>query len=355
MQAYENEPPFVRALAGALASMSGEAVTLPIDTIKIRLQLAGEGGAAGGPRLGMVGTGRAIVAAEGVRGLFKGLAPGLLRQASYQSIKMGLYEPLRDALQSLSILDSPADGAAADGAAAAGLFDRIVAGGLAGSIGAGIANPTDLIKVRLQADASGTRYKGMIDAAAQIIRSEGVLAFWKGVTPNMYRAFIVNAAELATYDTVKIFLLERELIGDNIGNHFVSSFTAGFVAAVTSTPVDITKTRLMNQPTDPATGKGLRYSGMADCFVKTARAEGFLGLYKGFFATWLRIGPWAVVMFTSFELYRSILNSMFNSSVVNAAAEAAADDAGLAPTSSLRASPLTIFSGTIAASLSRSL
>ena len=37
----------------------------------------------------------------------------------------------------------------------------------------------------------------------------------------------------------------------------------------------------MNQPFDPLTGKGLRYSGMLDCLSKTIKKEGLAGLYKG--------------------------------------------------------------------------
>ncbi len=36
---------------------------------------------------------------EGVAGLFKGLTPALLRQAVYSSVRMGVYEPIRDLVQ----------------------------------------------------------------------------------------------------------------------------------------------------------------------------------------------------------------------------------------------------------------
>lgn len=40
-------------------------------------------------------------------------------------------------------------------------------------------------------------------------------------------------------------------------------------------PIDLAKTRLQNQQ-----GKDV-YRGMTDCLMKTARAEGFLGMYRG--------------------------------------------------------------------------
>ena len=73
---------------------------------------------------------------EGPKALYKGLSPALLRQASYSSIRMGIYEPLRD----LIVKGRPADQIT--------FFERTLAGGSAGAIGILIANPTDLIKIR---------------------------------------------------------------------------------------------------------------------------------------------------------------------------------------------------------------
>jgi hypothetical protein len=78
----------------------------------------------------------------------------------------------------------------------------------AGAIAITVANPTDLVKVRLQAEgklAPGVqrRYTGAMDAYAKIARQEGVAALWTGLGPNVARNAIINAAELASYDQVK--------------------------------------------------------------------------------------------------------------------------------------------------------
>lgn len=44
-----------------------------------------------------------------------------------------------------------------------------------------------------------------------------------------------------------------------------------------------------------AKGKGELYNGMLDAFVKIAKAEGIGGLYKGFFASWMRQAPHVVL------------------------------------------------------------
>jgi len=293
MQAPPNEPKWIKGVCGGAAAMTAEFVTLPVDVLKVRLQLSGEGGQ-GKAYNGVRDAFQTILKQEGVGGLFKGLTPGLMRQAVYQGFKMAVYEPMRN---QLARYRGPE--------ASAGLMDKIAAGGLGGAMGAMIANPTDLIKVRMQADRAGTRYRNTLHAFQDIYTREGVAAFWKGTVPNLQRAFIVNAAEMATYDTVKTMFMERGVFGDTFSNHLTSSFIAGFVAAVCSTPVDLTKTRLMNQPFGPD-GKGTLYKGMMDCFVKTAKAEGALGLYKGFIPMWFRLGPWGMTFFITFEQYRRL-------------------------------------------------
>ncbi len=66
-----------------------------------------------------------------------------------------------------------------------------------------IANPTDLVKIRMQSQRTGpTKYSSAMRAYTQIAKEEGVRALWTGVVPNMMRNAVMNAAELATYDQV---------------------------------------------------------------------------------------------------------------------------------------------------------
>jgi|LauGreDrversion4_2_1035121.scaffolds.fasta_scaffold917057_1 hypothetical protein len=58
--------------------------------------------------------------------------------------------------------------------------------------------------------------------------------------------------------------------------HFVSSFVAGVACAITTSPADVVKTRIMNVCVDKP-----NYSGVVDCAVKIFKVEGPLGFYKG--------------------------------------------------------------------------
>jgi hypothetical protein len=61
--------------------------------------------------------------------------------------------------------------------------------------------------------------------------------------------------------------------------HLSAALAAGFAATVASSPFDVIKSRIMNQPVD-AGGQGILYKGLLDCAAKSVRAEGLLSLYK---------------------------------------------------------------------------
>ncbi len=76
----------------------------------------------------------------------------------------------------------------------------------------------------------------------------GIKGFYKGIEATIIRAILLNATKLATYDHIKHTLINTKLMKDGNGCHFVSSVCAGICIAVVTSPVDIIKTRIMNQP-----------------------------------------------------------------------------------------------------------
>ncbi|KAJ8550369.1 hypothetical protein ON010_g10700 [Phytophthora cinnamomi] len=230
----------------------------------------------------MLHAAQTMIKQEGPASLWNGATPALLRQVSYTSICMVLYEPLRNFFGA-----NAAQGANGE----VPFINKFLAGGCAGAIGISIANPVDVIKVRMQADRSGKLYRGVGDAFTMIYQREGLRGFLRGMPPNIQRGFIVNAAELGTYDHSKELLISSGLLKEGVLAHTGASCVAGFAGAAASNPIDVVKTRLMSQPTD-VSGKGLHYKGMMDCVRKTFHEGGFAAFYKGFIPNWMRKAPW---------------------------------------------------------------
>lgn len=272
------EVDWAMSMAGGFASCVAEFCTLPLETSKVRMQLN-----KGSITLSQACFG--IVRNEGLFSLWNGAVAALCRQFLYQSVKMMIYEPIRDGLYIF--------GASSDGSVA--VWQMVLAGGIAGMVGALLTSPFDLAKVRAQADASIDRKTSRMEVVIpSVYRMGGVSALWTGWSASMQRAFVVNSSELATYGYFKMLIMFHLNYGDTLVTHFLASCMAGFVASLTATPPDRIKIILM------AAEPGL-YSGVVDCFVKTARAQGLMGLYKGFLANWYRMAPWNLLFFIVLE------------------------------------------------------
>ncbi|XP_054785586.1 mitochondrial uncoupling protein 3 isoform X2 [Prosopis cineraria] len=190
------------------------------------------------------------------------------------------------------------------------LLSKAAVGGISGIMAQIIASPTDLVKVRMQSDGRlvsqglKPRYSGPFDALTRIVQAEGFLGLWKGVFPNIQRAFLVNMGELACYDHAKQFVIRNKIADDNVYAHTLASIMSGLCATTLSCPADVVKTRMMNQAFNKE-GKVL-YNSSYDCLVKTVKIEGPRALWKGFFPTWARLGPWQFVFWVSHEKLRKV-------------------------------------------------
>ena len=192
-----------------------------------------------------------------------------------------------------------------EGVAETSFSTKVLSGLLTGGLAITIANPTDLVKVRLQAqgrqalasaggEAAKPKYPSAMAAYRIIAKEEGMAGLWTGVVPNITRNSVINATELATYDQVKQMLLASKVVDDNVFCHILSGLGAGLCACVVGSPVDVVKSRVMGDSVGA-------YSGTLDCFVKTLKNDGPLAFYKGFIPNFTRLGSWNVVMFLTLE------------------------------------------------------
>ncbi|XP_049569141.1 mitochondrial uncoupling protein 3 isoform X2 [Orcinus orca] len=241
--------------------------TQPLTPLRGVPQIQGENQAARSAQYrGVLGTILTMVRTEGPRSPYKGLVAGLQRQMSFASVRIGLYDSVKQ-------FYTP------KGSDHCSITTRILAGCTTGAMAVTCAQPTDVVKIRFQASVhtgpgSNRKYSGTMDAYRTIAREEGVRGLWKGTLPNITRNAIINCAEMVTYDIIKEKLLNYHLLTDNFPCHFVSAFGAGFCATVVASPVDVVKTRYMNSPSG-------QYRSPFDCMLKMVTQEGPTAFYKG--------------------------------------------------------------------------
>ena len=196
----------------------------PLDVAKVRMQTSGV-------KLSMLGTLSKAISAEGQHGLrgppradafrhrarsvswFISLHPAATNMCEVTSIRLmladsmtrfGVYDKIKDALviQNGGRAPSPAQMA--------------LAGCVAGGVGGIAGNPADIILVRMIADrvkpadqqlgyrnACVGAARPVIDALRldgifKMTKSEGVSSLFRGITPNVSRAVLMSASQLAT-------------------------------------------------------------------------------------------------------------------------------------------------------------
>mmetsp|Transcript_31623 Transcript_31623/g.97746 ORF Transcript_31623/g.97746 Transcript_31623/m.97746 type:complete len:328 (-) Transcript_31623:212-1195(-) len=125
-------------VAGGLAGATSTAATYPIDLVRARRTVDFRG--AVGP--GLFGSWRQIVAAEGVRGLYRGILPSLCGIVPYIGIDFAVFDVLKR--------KCAARGVGVDSRGDVTPLAKVACGALAGVCGMTVAFPLDTVRRNLQ-------------------------------------------------------------------------------------------------------------------------------------------------------------------------------------------------------------
>ncbi|XP_063341501.1 mitochondrial uncoupling protein 2 isoform X3 [Pelmatolapia mariae] len=218
----------VKFVGAGTAACIADLLTFPLDTAKVRLQIQGEarGSAATGSGStvkyrGVFGTIATMVRTEGPLSLYSGLVAGLQRQMSFASVRIGLYDSVKqfytkgsdrtapniarnaivnctelvtyDFIKDMLLRSTP-------------LTDNLPCH-FASAFGAGlcttvIASPVDVVKTRYMNSALG-QYSSVLNCAAAMMTNEGPRAFYKGFIPSFLRLGSWNVVMFVTYEQLK--------------------------------------------------------------------------------------------------------------------------------------------------------
>lgn len=179
-------------LAGSMAGYTQITLTYPLEVMRSRLALdAGMG--EGAQYKGVMDCAGRIFREEGLRGLYKGLAPTYASGIPYIATQMTFYTTFQRMLPVDEQGNSP-------------VWAKLCAGASAGVIAQSLSFPGDTLRKRMQNDGIGGKpkqYKGLIDACKQIMRQEGPKAFYHGIKANMISALPGTAIQFVAFDMLK--------------------------------------------------------------------------------------------------------------------------------------------------------
>lgn len=162
-------------------------LSYPFDTIRTRLVVQGE------PKVyrGILDAAMKMTAKEGVGSLYRGLWPTLLQIGPYTGFQFSLYHSMVDAYDRLIVRDDQEIGKRS-----------LVCGAVSGAVAKTLVYPLDLSKKRLQVQnfSQNHQYRGLLHCLWKTARTEGLLAWYKGLSPSILKALLSSALHFYFYE-----------------------------------------------------------------------------------------------------------------------------------------------------------
>ncbi|CAK9232077.1 unnamed protein product [Sphagnum troendelagicum] len=308
---------------GALASGFGETLLHPVDTLKTRIQSGGQTGLSLQKQSDIGHALKYIVGIDGVRGLYRGVVPGLTGSMVTGATYFGFIESSKDWLEG----EHPN---------LAGPWAHFLAGATGDTLGSIVYVPCEVLKQRMQIQGSSKTwhrtytssikkatpavyYSGAFHAGRVILRQEGLTGLYAGYFSTLVRDVPFAGLQIMLYEAMRASMVYgQEQWGSSkalqpVGSekHQFSSLeelimggTAGGLSAFLTTPMDVLKTRLQVQ------GSSARYRGWRDALQTIWREEGTKGFFKGALPRVLWFVPASAISFMAVEWLRKEFNPL---------------------------------------------
>ncbi|CAG8697497.1 13974_t:CDS:2, partial [Acaulospora colombiana] len=217
---------------------------------------------------------------EGIRGLWKGVA------VPSQSVYMITYDHLLNKVFP-HLSPNPA-------------MTPLLSGIAARTIISTVASPLELLRTSLQSTPANPNVphtlSSVLVSTRALVRSQGIGALWRGLTPTLWRDVPFSGVYWASYEAWKSMFRTRYK-RQGAPYEFISGAASGITAAVLTHPFDVAKTRrqalvLSQEGVPPQTMRFL---------TKIATQEGISSLYTGIVPRLAKIAPACGIMIASYE------------------------------------------------------
>ncbi|KAJ4713191.1 putative Mitochondrial carrier protein [Melia azedarach] len=309
-------------LWGGIAGAFGEGMMHPVDTVKTRIQSQAiiSGSQNQKSILQMV---RAVWVADGLRGFYRGVAPGVTGSLATGATYFGFIESTKKWIEE----SHPSLG---------GHWVHFIAGAVGDTLGSFVYVPCEVMKQRMQ--VQGTKkswsslvmkdnipaktglhmygyYTGMYQAGCSIWREQGLSGLYAGYWSTIARdvpfaglmvMFYEALKDLTEYGKQRWIPSLDGYVNNSMEGLVLGGLAGGFSAYLT-TPLDVIKTRMQVQ------GSTVRYNGWLDAIHKIWKTEGVKGMFRGSIPRITWYIPASALTFMAVEFLRDNFNENLDS------------------------------------------
>lgn len=278
-------PSIVESVAGFSAGLIATLVAHPFDVLKTRLQLDQTHAPRWGNSFHIL---RNIVRHEGnVGALYRGLMPNMIGNSVSWALYFLWYRNLKDLFKSTRGQGQRL-----------GSSDYFLSSGIAGILTAVCTNPIWVIKTRMLSTGRNTpgAYRGISHGASEIMRTEGIAGFYRGLIPSLF-GVSHGAIQFMAYEQLKYY--RGSQIGgrselSNFDYLYLSASSKIFAGSITY-PYQVVRSRLQTYDASAA------YRSARDVVTQIWIREGVSGFYKGLLPNVVRVLPTTCVTFLVYE------------------------------------------------------
>ncbi|XP_068616830.1 calcium-binding mitochondrial carrier protein SCaMC-2-A [Brachionichthys hirsutus] len=273
--------------SGGVAGSISRTCTAPLDRLKVMMQVYGSRNNKMHVMTGLM----QMIREGGTRSLWRGNGVNVIKIAPETALKFMAYEQIK------RLICSDKETVC--------VYERFIAGSLAGVISQSTIYPMEVLKTRLALRTTG-QYFGISDCAKQIFRREGLGAFYKGYVPNMLGIIPYAGIDLAVYETLKNCYLQHYGSGGAAPGVCVLlacgtvSSTCGQLA---SYPLALIRTRMQAQ----AATVGSPRVTMTGLFKQILQTDGPTGFYRGLAPNFLKVIPAVSISYVVYERMKTHL------------------------------------------------
>jgi len=260
---------------------------------------------------------RNIWKTEGAAGIYAGLTPTLVMGIPNTVLYFTSYEELKERMNFWAKKNE-------------GMLPTSTIPPLAGASARFLASsftaPLELIRTRQAAQiGGGSSAGGLVVELQNVVRSEGVLSLYRGLSPTLMRDIPFSAVYWYSIETFRAAWGDGPVTPmEQAGQALINGSAAGMIAAATTTPLDVVKTRsqILVSSTAEAVGSAVcdhqgaivyhskavsKEPGAFITLNQILKEEGVSGLWRGNQARMMKVAPACAIMLSSYEVGKRVL------------------------------------------------
>ncbi|XP_032065339.1 mitochondrial thiamine pyrophosphate carrier [Thamnophis elegans] len=298
------------AAAGSASGLVTRAMIGPFDVLKIRFQLQIEQLSSKNPHAKYHGIWQAagkIFQEEGVTAFWKGHVPAQLLSITYGAVQFVSFEFLTKLVHHGTTYD------------ARDFTVHFICGGLSACAATMTVQPLDTLRTRLAAQGEPKIYRNLRHAVVSMYQKEGLLTFYRGLTPTIIAIVPYAGFQFSFYSLLKRvynWIAPREEMKKGNIKNLVCGSCAGVLSKTLTYPFDLFKKRLQVggfEQARAAFGQVRTYTSIMDCARQIIIDEGPRGFFKGLSPSLLKAAFSTGFTFFWYELFCNLLLTMQNS------------------------------------------